>query len=181
MWFTYQNLTEAQHAAVQAASGLAALKGHDFSRATEFSEKDGALAPRGIGTPDASPRCLHHPRHRMDSQRCFLHHRRTRPDRRDCGPHRLRQNSTAHQPDDALLRCNRPARFCSTAALTSATRTLPRSASILPSSCKTHSSSPARIAENIRLGNEQITEVSLRQARVRCQCPGLHREPSQPI
>jgi ATP-binding cassette subfamily B protein len=54
VWFTYQTLTDAQKAAVLAASGLAALKGHDFSRAAELQEKNGALAPEGIGTPDAA-------------------------------------------------------------------------------------------------------------------------------
>ena len=54
VWFTYQTLTEAQKAAVRAASGLAALKGHGFSRAADFQENDGALAPEGIGTPDAA-------------------------------------------------------------------------------------------------------------------------------
>ncbi|HUD14061.1 MAG TPA: ABC transporter ATP-binding protein [Terracidiphilus sp.] len=45
VWFTYQKLTEEQQAAVAAA--FSALKGHDFSRATELPEKDGALAPEG--------------------------------------------------------------------------------------------------------------------------------------
>ena len=47
VWFTYQKLTDAQKIAIQAASELAALKGHDFSRAAELPEEDGALAPAG--------------------------------------------------------------------------------------------------------------------------------------
>jgi ATP-binding cassette subfamily B protein len=46
VWFTYQKLTEEQEAAVRAAT-LPALKGHDFSRAAELPEDDGALAPEG--------------------------------------------------------------------------------------------------------------------------------------
>ena len=57
VWFTYQKLTEEQQTAVQAAT-IPGLKGHDFSRANEPSERMGALAPEertsleGIGTPD---------------------------------------------------------------------------------------------------------------------------------
>jgi ATP-binding cassette, subfamily B, multidrug efflux pump len=47
VWFTYQKLTEEQRAAVAAAS-----KGHDFSRANETADSDGASAP--AGTPDAA-------------------------------------------------------------------------------------------------------------------------------
>ena len=46
VWFTYQKLTDAQKAAV--ARG--ALKGHDFSRADQTASSDGALAP----DPDAA-------------------------------------------------------------------------------------------------------------------------------
>jgi ATP-binding cassette subfamily B protein len=41
VWFTYQKLTEAQQAALQA------LKGHGFSHAAESPEDHGALAPEG--------------------------------------------------------------------------------------------------------------------------------------
>ena len=54
-----------------------------------------------------------HRRHRVDSERRFIHHR-ARPDGSDCGPHRRGQNHS-HQPDDALLRCDRGAHSCSMA------------------------------------------------------------------
>jgi ATP-binding cassette subfamily B protein len=53
VWFTYQKLTEEQQAAVAAASGTfapdspAALKGHGFSRAAMSPNMTGALAPEG--------------------------------------------------------------------------------------------------------------------------------------
>ena len=46
VWFTYQKLTDEQKTAVAAAS----LKGHDFSRANQATNLDGALAPM----PDAA-------------------------------------------------------------------------------------------------------------------------------
>jgi len=46
VWFTYQKLTDEQKAAVAAAS----LKRHDFSRANQVTNSDGALAP----APDAA-------------------------------------------------------------------------------------------------------------------------------
>jgi ATP-binding cassette, subfamily B, multidrug efflux pump len=46
VWFTYQPLTDAQKEAV----AKAVLKGHDFSRAASLAENDGALAPE----PDAA-------------------------------------------------------------------------------------------------------------------------------
>jgi len=45
VWFTYQPLTPEQKAAV----AKAVLKGHDFSRSTSLAENDGALAPEPDG------------------------------------------------------------------------------------------------------------------------------------
>jgi ATP-binding cassette, subfamily B, multidrug efflux pump len=53
VWFTYQKLTEEQQSAVRAATdsiATAALKGHGFSRAADLPGENGALAPEG-GTP----------------------------------------------------------------------------------------------------------------------------------
>jgi ATP-binding cassette subfamily B protein len=50
VWFTYQKLTDEQQAAVNAAVSIFethALKGHDFGRADESSNMIGALAPAG--------------------------------------------------------------------------------------------------------------------------------------
>ena len=57
VWFTYQKLTPEQQAAVQAAIDPA-LKGHgrvpSGCRADELSEEIGALAPEGMQSPDAA-------------------------------------------------------------------------------------------------------------------------------
>jgi len=55
VWFTYQKLTDAQKDAVtaaQSASEMHEVSGHDFSRANQASRSEGALAPEG--TPDAA-------------------------------------------------------------------------------------------------------------------------------
>ena len=48
VWFTYQPLTDAQKAAVAAAQQRA-VSGHDFSRANQTANRDGALAPEPDG------------------------------------------------------------------------------------------------------------------------------------
>jgi len=75
VWFTYQTLTDAQKAAVQAAvkgtgfspyinatpsdgalalEGRTSLKGTGFSPYINSAQEPGALAPEGMGTPDAA-------------------------------------------------------------------------------------------------------------------------------
>ena len=76
VWFTYQKLTEAQKAAVDEA----------------------------VQSADAGAKLSTLERHRMDFEGCFLH-RRAGSDGGYCGPHGRRENH-AHQPDDALLRCD---------------------------------------------------------------------------
>jgi len=49
VWFTYQKLTEAQEIALQAAA-----KGTGFSPYIDSAKGPGALAPAGTGTPDAA-------------------------------------------------------------------------------------------------------------------------------
>jgi ATP-binding cassette subfamily B protein len=56
VWFTYQKLTEAQQAAVDAAQKLAfgnEVSRHDVSRAASSQNRDGALAPAGISNAAA--------------------------------------------------------------------------------------------------------------------------------
>ncbi len=48
VWFTYQKLTEEQRTAVAKATGAAALKGHGCSRADESLDKNAALAAEGM-------------------------------------------------------------------------------------------------------------------------------------
>jgi ATP-binding cassette subfamily B protein len=52
VWFTYQKLTEEQQAAVRAAA-IPVLEGHGFSRAAAMPETGGALASEGTTIPDA--------------------------------------------------------------------------------------------------------------------------------
>ncbi len=97
----------------------------------------------------------------MDSEGRLLHHR-ARPDHRHRGPHRRRQNH-AHQPDDALLRRHRRLRSAldgvdlrelDLAALRSHFAVVLQDPFLFTGT----------IAENIRFGNDAITEAALRQA-----------------